>query len=287
MSEPARILVLSEDPARGRELADGLSTLSAEVWVGADQRIDGTDLDVIVTDHPLDEHSLGRHRQQLSRGEIGLIAAGTAGPADVALPADFTRRELRLACRLLTEIVRLRRQHRNDHKARRVLSHLALSDPLTGLPNRRAWQQRLEQLAAGPTDSAGTFCLAVIDLDHFKRVNEQSGHLAGDEVLKDAAAAIAGSLRRGDFVARLGGDEFALIIHQIEPDDAAAVVERIRCSIGRRFDSSDNGPLTASAGFAVAPTGPPGTIEQVFAAADRALRRAKTEGRDRTIAAPI
>src|SRR4029450_10462491 len=103
---------------------------------------------------------------------------GAGLPADVSLPSDHSARELRLACLLLAEVVRLRRQREASRRQERVLTHLALSDPLTGLPNRRAWEQQLADRLAAST--AKSWCIALLDVDHFHEVNDQLGHLEGD-----------------------------------------------------------------------------------------------------------
>ena len=101
---------------------------------------------------------------------------GAAGAADVRLSADCPAGELHLACRLLAQIVELRRRERQSAEIQRKLSRQALSDPLTGLPNRRAWGGRIERTLA---PAAWRLCLAILDLDHFKEINDLHGHVVG------------------------------------------------------------------------------------------------------------
>lgn len=150
------------------------------------------------------------------------------------------------------------------------LTQLAQRDPLTGLANRRAWERALA-LALEHAQRDGTLLtLAVIDLDHFKRYNDQYGHQGGDRLLKEAAAAWKSGLRSNDVLARYGGEEFALLI----PDggtEAAVLLDRLR-------------PLTPSgqtfsAGLAV--WDGQESSDELFARADTALYDAKNAGRNR------
>jgi diguanylate cyclase (GGDEF)-like protein len=148
------------------------------------------------------------------------------------------------------------------------LTDMASTDALTGLPNRRAWEQSLHQALAEDKRLA----LAMIDLDHFKEFNDTYGHPAGDRLLRETAAAWREELRAGDLVARLGGDEFALLLHDCNAANALEVVERLRLRIPSE--------QTCSAGIA---THEPGcSPEALMARADTALYEAKTAGRDRT-----
>jgi diguanylate cyclase (GGDEF)-like protein len=157
-----------------------------------------------------------------------------------------------------------------------AMDHLAgeaQSDPLTGLPNRRAWDAQVKRAHA----DGGRLVIAMIDFDHFKAFNDTYGHPAGDRLLKATAAAWRDQLRTGDLLARLGGEEFALLLRDCDAETATEVTERLRGSV------SDN--WTCSAGIAV---GEPGeSADAVIARADRALYEAKAAGRDRTRLAPV
>src|SRR5438309_3527364 len=176
MSRPVRILLATRDAQRRRAWSEALQTARCQIVEGNGEPAD--DIDVLVIDQPLSESNIALDEERLSRGQMGMVAVGVGLPADVSLPTDHSSRELRLACLLLAEIVRLRRQREASRRQERVLTHLALSDPLTGLPNRRAWDQELaERLAAVAIDAP--WCLALFDVDHFRTVNDQAGHLAG------------------------------------------------------------------------------------------------------------
>jgi diguanylate cyclase (GGDEF)-like protein len=149
------------------------------------------------------------------------------------------------------------------------LTDMASTDPLTGLPNRRAWETKLSQVLL---EEQG-FVLAMFDLDHFKDFNDTRGHPAGDRLLRETAAAWREELRTGDFLARIGGEEFALLLPMCATEDALAVVERLRerVSYGQ----------TCSAGVIVRE--PEETADMLMARVDRALYRAKAAGRDRAL----
>jgi diguanylate cyclase (GGDEF)-like protein len=148
-----------------------------------------------------------------------------------------------------------------------ALSDQASTDPLTGLPNRRAWDARVaEALSEG-----ARFTVAMLDFDHFKQYNDTYGHPAGDRLLKETAAMWREQVRSGDLLARLGGEEFGLLLLNCNPERVREVIERLRGAVYH--------DRTCSVGFAVHSTGE--SSEQVMARADSALYEAKESGRDR------
>lgn len=153
------------------------------------------------------------------------------------------------------------------------LDQLARTDQLTGLPNRRSWDEHLQQEITHTTD--GPLCVAILDLDNFKTYNDRYGHLAGDTLLRDAAAAWQQHLRPADLLARLGGEEFAILLPACTLPHATPVLERLRQSTPRS--------VTCSVGLAEHTTGE--TAEQLTTRADQALYQAKHEGRNRLNAA--
>ena len=157
--------------------------------------------------------------------------------------------------------------HRTDLLAR--LQSTARTDPLTGLPNRRVWDEDLEREIARARRHGGSLCLAMLDLDRFKAFNDEYGHQAGDQLLAASATAWRPALRATDTIARYGGEEFALLLPHSDEEAALTVVERLLEVV----------PLgqTASAGVAVWD----GTesAEALLARADAALYRAKGAGR--------
>ena len=155
----------------------------------------------------------------------------------------------------------------------------AATDPLTGLPNRRAWEHRLASISSSSPGSAHPYCLAIFDLDHFKRINDTLGLDAGDELLRGVAKILRHGLRQCDFLARLGGDEFAILFAGLAPHDAPSVVERIRQALPLRLPAAQQPAITSSVGYAT-PTDP--NPVAAFRAAASALRAAKQAGRDRS-----
>ena len=280
MSRPVRILLATRDDERRCAWEEALRTARCQVVEGNGQPAD--DIDVLVIDQPLSEANVALDEERLTRGQTGMVAVGVGLPADVSLPADHSSRELRLACLLLAEIVRLRRQREASRRQERVLTHLALSDSLTGLPNRRAWEQ---QLADRLTNSiAKSWCLALLDVDHFHEVNDRLGHLEGDAALRRLADRLSNTMRRAGFVARLGGDEFALLIEGVDEAKAAAVVDLVRLQAAEDGDAASGRlPLKMSAGWATLPL--PATksaVQDAVRRADEALGQAKRDGRNRT-----
>jgi diguanylate cyclase (GGDEF)-like protein len=153
-----------------------------------------------------------------------------------------------------------------------VIEHLtdeAHSDPLTGLPNRRAWDARLAIALAENKPMA----VVILDLDHFKRFNDTYGHPAGDALLKEAGRAWRSVIRDRDFLARLGGEEFGVLIFSSDPNATVRTVDRIRAQVP--------GEETCSAGIAFREQGEGATA--LVERADQALYEAKTGGRNLTL----
>lgn len=158
---------------------------------------------------------------------------------------------------------------------------LALTDPLTGVANRRELDHVVDQQVARVRRGAGTLALLMLDLDHFKRLNDTHGHQAGDEVLRRLARTIEQELRAGDLVGRYGGEEFAVVVAGRRPEELAGIAERIRMAIARMGGPT---PVTVSIGVAWAPAhGLSRTA--LFSAADEALYAAKAGGRNRVVIA--
>ena len=150
---------------------------------------------------------------------------------------------------------------------------LSLHDHLTGLPNRRFMDINLQQAVALATRYNTPLCIALFDIDFFKRYNDTNGHDAGDKLLTIVAQKIAAGCREADLAARFGGEEFLLILPESELNQARLAVDRIRRDIARSCD------VTISAGVALYQKN--SSVEELIKAADGALYRAKEKGRNR------
>jgi diguanylate cyclase (GGDEF)-like protein len=165
--------------------------------------------------------------------------------------------------------------------ARAELALQALTDPLTGLANRRAFAERLDSEVAAAKDLSGPLSLLMLDLDHFKAVNDRHGHEVGDTVLRELARRMTAGRRDEDLVSRIGGEEFAVILPGIDRADARIVAERIRHAVrDREFPTA--GTCTISCGVADWEAGDDPAA--LMRRADTNLYRAKETGRDRVIA---
>lgn len=182
---------------------------------------------------------------------------------------------------------RLRRDRVERRQLRQQMSRLALTDPLTDLPNRRHFEQVMAAEIARIERYGGMCSLALVDVDHFKNYNDTLGHPAGDEVLRKLASLMRDHLRTADFLARYGGEEFALLMVNTPSAEATQAVQRIIDAVwAYPFPDEHVQPgehLTISAGVASAPedgTDSPAIIR----AADVALYEAKNAGRNRLVA---
>lgn len=173
------------------------------------------------------------------------------------------------------------------HKAMEAqLQDLATRDPLTGTYNRRAFNTAIDRELARSGRSERTFCLALLDLDHFKRINDRFGHGAGDEALKAFAECCQSQLRTSDMMARFGGEEFVLLLADTRASEAGPLLERIQKAVAALQIPvlSADYPIRFSAG--VAQWQPGESRDELVGRADRALYKAKDSGRDRVVFAP-
>ena len=164
------------------------------------------------------------------------------------------------------------------------LTREARLDPLTGLANRRAFLEQLEQRcaatpSASPNVRAGS--LAILDLDHFKRINDRFGHPAGDAVLQAVATEAMRFCRSHDLVARIGGEEFCVIFGGATMADAETAADRLRQAIrALRIPIGDGQTITVTASIGLAEIVPGGAAPEILKRADTALYEAKRHGRD-------
>ncbi|HHJ4328413.1 TPA: GGDEF domain-containing protein, partial [Klebsiella pneumoniae] len=171
------------------------------------------------------------------------------------------------------------RQHIEEQRQK------ALTDTLTGLPNRAAWNERLELEMARWQRYGSELLLAVLDIDHFKRINDGYGHLAGDKVLKLIASELRKRLRKTDFMARFGGEEFVLLIPGTPMDGGRQLLETLRSAIEACPFHFRGEPVTITLSAGLTAFKGDESTDSAFERADQALYRAKREGRNRVIQA--
>ncbi|WP_123785206.1 diguanylate cyclase [Pseudazoarcus pumilus] len=173
----------------------------------------------------------------------------------------------------------------SERKQREVaLEKLAATDTLTGLPNRRSFLSRLSEAARDARHRAGAAgVVMMLDIDHFKRVNDTWGHAVGDEVLQHFAEVVRQSLRRGDAAGRLGGEEFAVLLPGTGAEDGRVLAERLRERIETQPAVTSVGEIAITVSIGVAALGK--RAEQALELADGALYRAKSSGRNRVCVA--
>lgn len=194
-------------------------------------------------------------------------------------PETGQPKEMILVARDLTERKKLEDQ----------LLAMAMTDGLTGLANRRAFDQELERQWIHVADESSQVSLVLLDIDHFKKFNDEYGHLAGDDCLRVVGAAVKSAVRGGDVVARYGGEEIAIILPSTAPSEAVSVAEAVRkavenLNIQHAGNPEGGSKITVSLGVATALARAGGAIrmpESLVLSADKALYMAKSEGRNR------
>lgn len=196
-----------------------------------------------------------------------LIIAGGVGTLSLLIGVCYF-----LTFRLVTKL----------DEAQMHLKRQAATDELTGLKNRRRIMSRLDEEYQRSCRLDEPLCLIVLDIDHFKRINDSHGHPFGDLVLKTVAERMQETLRKYDIVGRIGGEEFLIIAPGTTVHDAVVLAERVRSAIGDDVisDGAIQVNITASAGIAIAEE-PDDTVDSLLKRADNALYKAKREGRNR------
>jgi two-component system, cell cycle response regulator len=181
-------------------------------------------------------------------------------------------------------LLRTKQTHDRIRKLQVTLEQMVVNDPLTGLHNRRYLMDRLLQEMQRSDRHGEPLAFAMLDLDSFKPINDQYGHVLGDKVLRAVGNAIAKSIRVSDIAARYGGDEFGVILPQTPPEGAMRVCERLLRTISELILQDENGKtcrVTASLGLAYYPADDVETPEDLVHSADGALYGAKRSGKNR------
>jgi len=177
--------------------------------------------------------------------------------------------------------VYVRKALAREHAARRELEQFALTDPLTGLPNRRAFMKALTRsMARAESARDRKLSLAIFDIDHFKRVNDLFGHPAGDAVIKEVGARASRALRQRDLVGRIGGEEFAILLPRADLETARIACERLREAIAGAPIVHGDAIIPVTASIGIAEFCPGEDSDNLMICADAALYEAKTGGRN-------
>jgi diguanylate cyclase (GGDEF)-like protein len=216
---------------------------------------------------------------------------------DDYLTKPFTPRVLAARLRAGLRVIHLQDEARRDSEnlrkfaaelavANRRLHQAALTDPLTGLPNRRYAVERLDQEWSAALRSGRPLSCLVIDVDRFKEINDTHGHDVGDLVLREASTVLRNELRTEDSISRIGGEEFMVICGDTPLPAAVQLGERLRSAIARTRFSNGAVSCTATISVGVAQRSPEmQRAEELFKAADNGLYAAKGAGRNRVVAA--
>ncbi len=215
--------------------------------------------------------------------EFSIVAKG-GEVIPVGLRAfEITPQDGRRCFGAIMQDYRLRVKLRSERDALLArLSKQALSDELTGLPNRRAFFDEAQRILAAVRRSGDPACLALLDIDHFKRVNDTFGHPGGDVALRAIAGVCHATLRGEDFLARFGGEEFALLLRGADCAAALRAAERVREQVEMTsVPLPDGREVQVTVSLGVAASTPDCTVDSWLNVADKALYEAKHSGRNR------
>jgi len=203
------------------------------------------------------------------------IVAGLEAGADDYVAKPFNAQELEVRLRIGRRIVAMQAE----------LQVRATRDPLTGAWNRRASTDALTRELERARRTRGSVAAILADIDHFKLVNDENGHLAGDEVLSEFVRRLTATARPYDTVGRYGGEEFLVVLADCDEAMATGVAERMRANIDGTPFSAAGRSLTVSASFGVAAAQLGETLDGLLARVDEALYNAKNQGRNRVVIA--
>ena len=225
--------------------------------------------------------NVGQHRSQLDQATRLLTADESRTDealADLVVDVigDIVRANQSLQSKLETAESRL------EEQAAEIEAHISrsLTDPLTGLPNRREFNDRLEERMSAWNRRQEVFSLLLLDVDHFKKLNDEYGHLAGDQVLAAIARALRGAVRREDAVARYGGEEFAILLPNTSLDEAIHVARKVRETVATTSVHYAGQQLAVTVSGGLAMIGTNERCESLIHRADAALYTAKAAGRN-------
>jgi two-component system cell cycle response regulator len=211
-----------------------------------------------------------------AKTETASIVVGMEAGADDYIVKPFDAQELKVRVRAGERIVQL---HHDLLELKEQLQIQATTDTLTGILNRRALLARMDLEMARARRSKHPFTM--LDLDHFKQVNDTHGHAAGDLVLRESVTRIRSVLREYDTVGRVGGEEFVVLVPDLSPDKAVAVFERIRLAVKEPPFDFDGVPIAVTVSQGMVTWDGKASVDELLMLADNALYTAKANGRDR------
>lgn len=300
--EPGRVLVVDDSRIVRFMVANhlkgaGYDVCEAENGAAALRVLAERGCDVVITDLRMPELDglsvLSTVKQTAPDTEVIILTGSHASDVDYAVRAlrlgahDYLLKPPPSADAVVVTVQRAIEKKRLKEANKRLLeelSTLSLTDALTGLPNRRAFEDSLAREMARARRHGMPLSLAVLDLDHFKRVNDVYGHAGGDDVLRTVARVAQSALRQEDLVYRIGGEEFVVLLPHTEMDEAARIAERLLAALRATPVPSDacakGIKVTASAGVAVFEDAD-ADGRAFFSRADAALYMAKKTGRNR------
>jgi len=292
---PVAMMVVGKD---GTILLANVAT--AELFGYEESELVGEPVEVLLPKALRMEHEIHRReyverpsaRPMGSRRDLLAVARdGNHIPVEVGLGPCQTDEGLVVICTVVDFRTRVRKETELAKSAadltrrNQKLADLAVTDPLTSLKNRRPFLDGLVDTIERSVRYARPFSLLILDVDHFKRFNDDFGHLVGDEVLKAIAGILSRIARRSDLVARLGGEEFGILLPETDEEGACVLGERFRAAI--EAEEWSRRPVTVSVGAVTVdfphsvPRPEPPSISWILRMADRALYHAKEEGRNR------
>ena len=302
-----RTVLVADDSATVRALvgveleAAGYDVVEAEHGARALEIVRAGGVDVVLLDVEmpvLDGHAtIQQLKADPATADLPVVFLTARSEGDDIVEAlrlgaqDYLRKppstaELLARVRAALEVGRLRAE-----LARRTeeLDRMSRTDHLTGLFNRRHLDEAMQATAAASRRHAVPFTVLILDVDHFKRVNDTVGHAAGDEVLQRVAERLTAALRTEDLAGRWGGEEFLVVAPHTDLGGGHVLAERLRAVVGATSVQTSAGPLSVSVsiGGAVCPADQAADVEDLLRTADARLYEAKAAGRDRAVVTAV
>jgi diguanylate cyclase (GGDEF)-like protein len=306
MSSGKRVLIVDDSATLRRQIAAVLrrEALFEEILEAADglagfKLLSTSEPDLVLCDLVMPQFdgikflALRASRKELQEIPVIMLTAEDAGDRKAELldrgASDYVTKPFHEKEFLARVRVHLRLKLLGDEirEANRKLEAMSITDPLTGLYNRRHLERQLTDESRRTLRYATPLSVLMIDIDHFKQVNDTHGHAAGDEVIRGLARVVRESIRNTDVAARFGGEEIAIVLPHTDLRGGVLLAERLRERFEAALHECDGATIRKTASFGVASAGPetgPITGEELLKRADAALYDAKRGGRNRVVA---